>query len=193
MAALRLCSIPDCGKPHVAGGWCSAHYMRWKRHGDPLAGNTTPGQPLRYLRETVFTYDGNECLLWPFGCTTGGYGVIWIDGAVRYVHRVVCADAHGEAPDGKFEAAHSCGNGHKGCCTKRHLSWKTPLANTADRFIHGTQTMGEAHHTAKLTEKQVREILSLKGKIMQKDIAVLFGVSKSRISSIHRRVGWKNL
>lgn len=30
------CSIEDCGKKVTARGWCSAHYTRWKRHGDPL-------------------------------------------------------------------------------------------------------------------------------------------------------------
>ncbi|RUV65859.1 hypothetical protein EOA64_00505 [Mesorhizobium sp. M1A.F.Ca.IN.022.02.1.1] len=37
MATRALCSIPDCGKPSInIRGWCSAHYMRWNRHGDPL-------------------------------------------------------------------------------------------------------------------------------------------------------------
>jgi len=30
------CSIPDCNKPTFCRGWCSAHYSRWQRHGDPL-------------------------------------------------------------------------------------------------------------------------------------------------------------
>lgn len=41
MAALRLCSIPDCDKPLYGRGWCRAHYKRWTRHGDPLAGGPT--------------------------------------------------------------------------------------------------------------------------------------------------------
>lgn len=39
--ALRPCLIEGCdgiaGKPGTARGWCSAHYQRWKNHGDPLA------------------------------------------------------------------------------------------------------------------------------------------------------------
>lgn len=31
-----VCIIEGCGKPHATRGWCSAHYSRWKRHGDPL-------------------------------------------------------------------------------------------------------------------------------------------------------------
>lgn len=33
----RTCSIADCEKPLLARGWCSAHWTRWQRHGDPLA------------------------------------------------------------------------------------------------------------------------------------------------------------
>lgn len=37
MADLRLCSIPGCSKKLFAKSWCSAHYARWSRWGDPLA------------------------------------------------------------------------------------------------------------------------------------------------------------
>lgn len=37
-----ICSLPDCGKPQIARGWCNPHYLRWRNHGDPLAGNPTP-------------------------------------------------------------------------------------------------------------------------------------------------------
>lgn len=45
MKATRSCSIDGCEKPVLARGWCSAHWTRWKRHGDPLGGGT-PRQPL---------------------------------------------------------------------------------------------------------------------------------------------------
>lgn len=35
-----LCSIPDCDHSVFCRGWCSGHYHRWQRHGDPLAGAT---------------------------------------------------------------------------------------------------------------------------------------------------------
>lgn len=31
----RRCTIDGCGKRHVARGWCTAHYQRWKKYGDP--------------------------------------------------------------------------------------------------------------------------------------------------------------
>lgn len=32
------CSIDGCATRAVSRGWCSAHYERWRRHGDPEAG-----------------------------------------------------------------------------------------------------------------------------------------------------------
>ena len=31
------CSIEGCERPRHARGWCSHHWRRWHRHGDPLA------------------------------------------------------------------------------------------------------------------------------------------------------------
>jgi hypothetical protein len=38
VAATRLCSVPDCDKPHFGLGYCQGHYLRVTRHGDPLFG-----------------------------------------------------------------------------------------------------------------------------------------------------------
>lgn len=45
MKATRICSIPDCGRPVDARSWCKTHWMRWKRHGDPLG--SAPRRPER--------------------------------------------------------------------------------------------------------------------------------------------------
>lgn len=31
------CKIPSCALPASTRGWCRKHYIRWWRHGDPLA------------------------------------------------------------------------------------------------------------------------------------------------------------
>lgn len=32
---MRTCSIAECGKPQKSRNWCSMHYWRWSKHGDP--------------------------------------------------------------------------------------------------------------------------------------------------------------
>jgi hypothetical protein len=31
----RLCTLPGCGRAHLARGYCRPHYLRWQRHGTP--------------------------------------------------------------------------------------------------------------------------------------------------------------
>lgn len=182
MATSRLCSIPDCGKaaPSNRKGWCEAHYTRWHRHGDPLAGGTSKGEVERYFCDVVMAYDGDECLLWPFAKLPSGYPKM-NDG---YAHRRVCEEAHGPAPTPEHEAAHSCGNGRLSCVTKRHLSWKTHVENESDKMLHGTRPTGEHHHGAKLSDDDVLEIRSSNEPGI--DLAKRFDVSPGHISYVRR-------
>lgn len=42
MGRQRKCSILECGREHHGYGYCSLHYRRWKRHGDPYVFTRTP-------------------------------------------------------------------------------------------------------------------------------------------------------
>ena len=188
MATPRICSIDGCGKPCKTRGWCSAHYQRWRAHGDPFGGRTPDGEPLAFLENTVVPFEGDECLIWPYAKYGNGYGTIWHNGKMRPVHRVVCEADHGPPPSPEHEAAHLCGKGHEGCCNPKHLVWKTPAENQADRQAHGTHWRGERHGNAKLTESQVFEIRS--STKTQRVLAREFGVSYQSISDIKRRKRW---
>lgn len=193
MAESRICSIPDCGKRVLGRGWCAAHYRRWRIHGAPLGGGPTKtpnGEVYRYFRDVVLTYDGNECLLWPFARTKNGYGTIHVDGRRQIVSRVVCESVNGAPPTPKHEAAHSCGNGRNACVSKQHLDWKTRAGNAADMVEHGNSTRGHRHALVKLTQEQVLEIRALQGKDTQDNLAKRFGVSRQAISAIHSGRNW---
>ncbi|MBB3411196.1 hypothetical protein FHT87_005149 [Rhizobium sp. BK316] len=190
MAKSRLCSIPDCGKPHYGRGLCNKHWQRLRKYGDPHISKTTPGDPEKYLYDVVLSYNGDECLIWPFGRVSTGYGLVRIDGKSALVSRFVCEKICGPAPSITHEAAHSCGKGHLGCATKRHLSWKTPTENKADQLIHGTRARGTKHGNAKLTEAAVETIRSLCGKAKQAEIAQRFGVDQSVISRVQSGKRW---
>lgn len=188
----RSCSISDCGKPYYSKGYCSAHYQRLCKHGDPLGGGTSPGEPMRFINDVALRHVGDECLLWPFGKDGDGYGTFWINGKKIGTHRYICELAHGSPPTPEHETAHSCGKGCGGCIAPDHLEWKTRIENQADRLEHGTHNRGERSGKAKLTEAEVRKILALKGIILQRELAERFGVAPPTISGIHagRRWAW---
>jgi hypothetical protein len=170
-------------------GWCSAHYQRWKRHGDPLAGGTLYGEPQAAMAEAI-AFVGEDCLIWKFGKSGGGYGQIQVKGKKLYVHRVVCEAANGPPPSPDREAAHSCGNGHLGCCNPAHLRWATQSENMDDRVIHGTSNRGERSRSAKLTEADVLEIRSLRGTVLQRELAARFGVNPRTIGDVLSGKKW---
>ena len=184
----RVCSIEGCGKAHYGRGWCNAHYKRWRDHGTPLGGGTCKGGPLAFLENTVFSFDGDECLPWPYATGSKGYGLIKHDGKMRRVSRVVCEREHGPPPTPKHEAAHSCGKGHEGCCNRKHLEWKTPAENQADRLVHGTDSRGERNGRAKLTKAQVLEIRA--STKLQHELAAEYGIAGSAVHQIKLRKTW---
>ncbi|MHC2298143.1 hypothetical protein ACVJBD_002349 [Rhizobium mongolense] len=190
MANSRLCSIPNCGKSLHCKGFCRGHYERLLKHGDPLGGEKSPRELRRFIQEVVLPYDGSDCLAWPYGKDSKGYGAIWIDGRTLVAPRYVCELVHGAPPTPEHECAHSCGKGHEGCISPEHLSWKTVVENKADRLIHGTHVRGERNIKVKLTEDQVREIRRLKGVRTQGDLALEYGVGQTAISKIHCGISW---
>lgn len=183
---VEFCLVDGCDRePCNSRGWCRAHYRRWLRYGTPMgSGVAMRGEPLRYFHEVVLSYDGDDCLIWPFSCFNNGYAQMHEGGKAKLVHRRLCEEVNGPPPTPGHEAAHSCGHGMMGCVSKHHLSWKTSAENKADKHIHQTQSR-------KLTEEQAREILQLRGTIPIGEIARRFGVSYITVRKIHDRKTWK--
>lgn len=191
MATKPLCSIPDCGKPSRKRGWCNTHYSRWRHHGDPtVVMKTVNGEPLRFYRETVAGYAGDDCLTWPYGTNGVGYGYLRVNGTRHYVHRYACEQVNGPPPTPEHEASHSCGKGHLGCVNPKHLEWKTSRQNQADRIAHGTHISGELHGRSKLTAEQVRTIRELAGTMPDRAIGELFSVTGSMVAKIRKGYNW---
>ena len=136
------CKIEGCEGRYEGRGFCTTHYQRLMKHGNPLAEKpraprSPHGVPLAWLESHV-RHEGGECLTWPFSRSGGGYGNVWLNKKVKLAHRVMCERAHGPPSTPIHDAAHSCGKGHEGCCNPKHLSWKTKKENQADRRLHGT-------------------------------------------------------
>lgn len=189
MATQRICSVEGCGKKHVARGFCRAHLWRWRKYGDPLAGRTPVGVPLKWLRSHI-DHQGEDCLPWPFAKFSDGYAEVVFDGRPVKAARVMCIMAHGNSPEASLDAAHSCGNGHLGCVNPRHLRWATRSDNLMDRVEHGTANRGIKNGAAKLTNQDVIAIRKLEGRMNQGTIAKTFGVSATAVWMIHTRKNW---
>lgn len=105
-------------------------------------------------------------------------------GNVELVHRLVYSVFNGAIPDGLL-ICHKDGN---------------PANNRLDNLYAGSQSQNMKdtvrHGTCsflKLSEEQVKEIISLKDKMMVKDIAYKFGVKRQTVTSILRGQSWSHL
>lgn len=191
MASPRLCSIEDCGKPARTRGWCQKHYDRWWIHGDPMKVlGTERGTARNFFLEAVYRYEDDDCLIWPFSRAKNGRARMTVNGKTVLVHRAVCDAVNGPPPTPSHEAAHSCGNGHKGCINKRHLRWATHKENAADMVGHGRSTRGERHARAKLNRADVRLIRTLAASTRHEDIAGRFHISAKHVEMIVRGGRW---
>ena len=79
----------------------------------------------------VIERDANGCAIWPLGKTTAGYGCCYPrPGEPTYVHRLVCAAAHGPIPEG-WHVDHVWERGcrSRACFWPEHLEAVTPEEN----------------------------------------------------------------
>ena len=161
-----------CGRSFLPSGsradWCSLRCRVWDK---------------------IMTFDADGCWPWEGTHNADGYGLVTIDACTELVPRVVWTLENGPIPEGKH-VLHSCDN--PSCCRLDHLFLGTHQDNMADRDAKGRQASnsGEDNSNAVLTEKQVREIKTLKGSMSQGEIAEMYGVSRGQIGHIHRGVSW---
>lgn len=176
-----ICTAEDCKRKQAKASFCDMHYQRQRKRGSLRLTSTPRGQTLRWIKQHA-QYTGDDCLTWPFAFYPSGYGQINFQGRPRNAHRVMCIVAHGEAPFDKADAAHSCGNGHLGCCNPKHLSWKTHAANMADCEIHGTVARGEKYPASKVSDADALKIY--KDSRSNADIAKAYGVHRKLVYGI---------
>jgi hypothetical protein len=143
----RKCDIPGCSRPHYAKGWCFPHYLRARAHGgDPLGGGISPGEALAYFQAHVED-DTEECIVWPYATSGGGYGQIRLRGQLHHVHVLACEHHYGPMPEPGMMAIHApvvCHN--PPCFNWRHLRWGTQKQNMGDITLDGTNFNSNKTH-----------------------------------------------
>ena len=125
----------------------------------------------------------DECWPWTGYIDTYGYGVMSFKGKKIKAHRASFQLANGYLPE---LVCHHCDN--PVCVNPAHLFGGTPSDNMKDKVAKDRQSKG---HNAKLTEENVRTILS--SSEVQQVLADRFGVSQPIISQIKRRKLWSHV
>ena len=148
-------------------------------------GNRGKGKGLAWIMAHLNEPEG-DCLPWPFSRNNYGYGQVGYKGKVHKATRLMCELVNGPAPEDRPQAAHSCGNGHLGCCHPKHLSWKNNSANQKDRRVHGSPEGGIGRRT-RLTPAQIYLIQSTKGIVTQESLAAQLGVKRGTIEYWRRQ------
>lgn len=173
--SMRICSYPDCGRPHHSRGYCQTHATQ-DRKGLTL----TPIKNRRATRKNFKTPEefkgwffhqvklqGAEDPWLPFPCALwqgyvkpkGGYGQLSYHDEPTLVHRLAWELYYGrEIPEG-YEVNHLCFN--RTCMQPFHLEVVTPEENKQYSFRRNRQRKGEAINTSQLTTKDVLKIRKL--------------------------------
>jgi hypothetical protein len=188
---MMVCSQEDCAGSVIARGLCAKHYKRVQRKGRADGGHDRiHGMPSAFL-EMALEMETDECIIWPYasiGRPGAKYGTVRSGGRTRLCNRIACEEENGPAPSDEHEAAHRCGITL--CINKKHVRWATPLENAADKKCHGTEPMGEDHHSAKLTEEGVGMARATIGQESNVAIAAQLKVHPATISSVRNRRSW---
>jgi hypothetical protein len=115
----------------------------------------------------------------------------------RGAHRVSWVLTNGPILDGLC-VLHRCDN--RICVNPSHLFLGTKKDNFQDMITKGRGSLqiaperGEQHRRAKLTEFQARSIFALRAEgLLQREIAVLLGVSRGNISGILNGHIWPHI
>lgn len=122
------------------------------------------------------------CLTFQFSCQTGGYGQMKIEGRDWLTHRAAFVCTQGAIPAGMW-VLHKCDN--RPCCEPSHLYLGDCKQNAADMVSRERQGDHTAPRVRKLTEANVRTILT--SKATSSSLARDLGVSPANIMNI--RVG----
>lgn len=189
----KICSVDNCNLKILAKSFCSKHYYKTLKYGDPLKGYTKipDGERVKFI-QTIINSEKEECIIWPFSDNGVGYGTVIIDGVKWYAHRYILFIKNYKEDYKNLDVRHSCGKGHLGCVNPNHLSWGTRKENFEDKKLHGTYKRGTEMPGNILSEIDVIEIVKLlkeKNKF-QREIADQFGCVQQTISNINTGKIW---
>lgn len=149
--------------------------MKWVNpiHGNGAKSNDERERVMKFVR-----YLETGCWEWQGNKNPKGYGTVWFRGRKRTAPYAMWT-IYNEPLKPNDHLLHTCDN--RACCNPAHLYIGTQLQNVLDMVQRN-----RAH--AKLTVEQVRQIRSLDGIKLKKEIAIEFGITPQSVGQIINRV-----
>jgi len=133
-------------------------------------------------------YGPAMCWPWQGARTRGGYGHMKLPGSRKTIRasRLAYIMFNGPLPK-KKKVLHSCDN--PPCCNPNHLTKSTQARNVKDAIERGRHKpapirSGQNHPISKITDAQAESIQQ--STRLQREDAVLYGISQSMVSRIRR-------
>ena len=151
------------------------------------------------FRDKYRVCDDTGCWLWTAYLNQNGYGVISHERKTILAHRASYMIHVGDIPadDGlsKMCVLHHCDT--PPCVNPDHLFTGTNQDNMDDCAAKGrlAKLSGENHPFAKLTDRNAMSIFNLahSGLMWGYEIAEMFGIHKTVVSDIKRKVAWGHI
>ena len=151
-------------------------------------------QQYRFWSKVKIIEDADSCWLWTDKLLSTGYGRISILGKDYRAHQISYMLEFGHFDDDLL-ILHRCDVRH--CVRPSHLFLGDRRLNAQDRSQKGrtAKLIGTAHTSSKLTARQITSMRKRyrQGKVMQKDLAKYYGVSKSTISYAIRGISYSDI
>lgn len=128
------------------------------------------------------------CWPWLGAVNASGYGKFWMAGKTIPAHRASYILHHGLIPEDGL-VIHSCTD--RTCVNPAHLQTGTHRENMKDMVARGRSLRGEKNAGARLSEKQVQDIIiNLHKGMAHRTLAKSYGVSRTTIRGIATRRIW---
>ncbi len=134
----------------------------------------------------------NDCHEWIAAKTSEGYGIFRFAGKNMTAQRFAWWISTGIWP-AKLMVCHSCDN--KLCCNPAHLWLGTAKENMQDALAKGRMAVGERNGSAKLTEREVRQIRTeyAARDTTYRQLADEHNVAHSLIGGVVRGESWRHV